>query len=245
MQVFFSFLFLFWLLLSCAFSNHLSSAVEQQHHQPSEAAADHSEAAADDTEHCYFSVDVTILRLCTCICSLLCSVFLSVVEFVGSLNGKNVVITGGSAGIGEQIAYHYARMGARILITSRTVDNLQKVDSFILYVCNLGIITHDLTHMVWLDTSSTALLFLSWNPPFQNGDCNIREQHNSLLMRMSINLLIVITLWNSRLLSVWQKFILQFLGSNIETCSELAHRIIGWLFFSFSFMLGMVCDIQV
>jgi len=53
---------------------------------------------------------------------------LSVVEkFVGVLNGKNVVITGGSAGIGEQIAYHYARMGARILITSRTAANLQKV----------------------------------------------------------------------------------------------------------------------
>jgi len=53
---------------------------------------------------------------------------LSVVEkFVGVLNGKNVVITGGSAGIGEQIAYHYARMGARILITSRTAASLQKV----------------------------------------------------------------------------------------------------------------------
>jgi len=53
---------------------------------------------------------------------------LSVVEkFIGLLSGKNVIITGGSAGIGEQIAYHYARMGARILITSRTEANLQKV----------------------------------------------------------------------------------------------------------------------
>jgi len=43
------------------------------------------------------------------------------------LNGKNVVITGGSTGIGEQIAYHYARMGARVLITSRTETNLKKV----------------------------------------------------------------------------------------------------------------------
>jgi len=46
------------------------------------------------------------------------------------LNGKNVVITGGSAGIGEQLAYHYARMGARLLITARTEANLRKVKLF-------------------------------------------------------------------------------------------------------------------
>jgi len=43
------------------------------------------------------------------------------------LKGKNVVITGASEGIGEQIAYLYARLGARILITSRTEANLKKV----------------------------------------------------------------------------------------------------------------------
>jgi len=46
------------------------------------------------------------------------------------LNGKNVVITGGSAGIGQQLAYHYARMGARVLITSRTEADLKKVTLF-------------------------------------------------------------------------------------------------------------------
>jgi len=51
---------------------------------------------------------------------------------IGTLSGKNVVITGGSAGIGEQIAYHYARMGARILITSRTEANLKRVTLFFL-----------------------------------------------------------------------------------------------------------------
>jgi len=51
-------------------------------------------------------------------------------KFIGTLSGKNVVITGGSAGIGEQVAYHYARMGAQILITSRTEANLKKVTLF-------------------------------------------------------------------------------------------------------------------
>jgi len=53
------------------------------------------------------------------------------IKLIGVLNGKNVVITGGSAGIGEQMAYHYARMGARILITSRTEANLKRVTLFL------------------------------------------------------------------------------------------------------------------
>lgn len=44
-----------------------------------------------------------------------------------SLKGKNVVITGASAGIGEQMAYHYARMGANVLVTARTEKKLQEV----------------------------------------------------------------------------------------------------------------------
>jgi len=52
------------------------------------------------------------------------------INLTGMLNGKNVVITGGSAGIGQQLAYHYARMGARVLITSRTEADLKKVTLF-------------------------------------------------------------------------------------------------------------------
>jgi short-subunit dehydrogenase len=48
-------------------------------------------------------------------------------SFVDALKGQNVVITGGSEGIGEQIAYIYARSGARVLITSRTESRLKKV----------------------------------------------------------------------------------------------------------------------
>ncbi|KFV61347.1 Corticosteroid 11-beta-dehydrogenase isozyme 1, partial [Dryobates pubescens] len=43
------------------------------------------------------------------------------------LKGKRVIVTGASTGIGEQMAYHLARMGAHILITARTEPKLQKV----------------------------------------------------------------------------------------------------------------------
>ncbi|NXK46840.1 DHI1 dehydrogenase, partial [Chauna torquata] len=43
------------------------------------------------------------------------------------LKGKRVVVTGASTGIGEQMAYHLARMGAHILVTARTEAKLQKV----------------------------------------------------------------------------------------------------------------------
>ncbi|NWV38866.1 DHI1 dehydrogenase, partial [Grantiella picta] len=43
------------------------------------------------------------------------------------LRGKRVIVTGASTGIGEQIAYHLARMGSHILITARTEARLQKV----------------------------------------------------------------------------------------------------------------------
>ncbi len=44
-----------------------------------------------------------------------------------TVRDKNVVITGGSTGIGEQLAYHYARLGANALITARREKQLKKV----------------------------------------------------------------------------------------------------------------------
>ncbi|OPL20384.1 corticosteroid 1-like 11-beta-dehydrogenase isozyme, partial [Mytilus galloprovincialis] len=41
------------------------------------------------------------------------------------LKGKRVVITGASAGIGEQMAYHYAKMGANVIVTARREQKLQ------------------------------------------------------------------------------------------------------------------------
>ncbi|XP_078330258.1 hydroxysteroid 11-beta-dehydrogenase 1-like protein [Crassostrea virginica] len=43
------------------------------------------------------------------------------------LRGKRVVVTGSSTGIGEQIAYHYARLGASVLVTARREAALKQV----------------------------------------------------------------------------------------------------------------------
>lgn len=44
-----------------------------------------------------------------------------------SLRGARVLVTGASTGIGEQMAYHYARFGAQIVITARREKELQQV----------------------------------------------------------------------------------------------------------------------
>ncbi|KAM6939273.1 hydroxysteroid 11-beta-dehydrogenase 1-like protein [Lycodopsis pacificus] len=44
-----------------------------------------------------------------------------------SLRGARVLVTGASTGIGEQMAYHYARFGAQVVITARREKVLQTV----------------------------------------------------------------------------------------------------------------------
>lgn len=44
-----------------------------------------------------------------------------------SLKGARVLVTGASTGIGEQMAYHYARFGAQIVVTARREKVLQQV----------------------------------------------------------------------------------------------------------------------
>ncbi|XP_072295260.1 hydroxysteroid 11-beta-dehydrogenase 1-like protein [Eucyclogobius newberryi] len=44
-----------------------------------------------------------------------------------TLRGARVLVTGASTGIGEQMAYHYARFGAQIVITARREKVLQQV----------------------------------------------------------------------------------------------------------------------
>ena len=48
-------------------------------------------------------------------------------DVVESVKGKNVIITGSSTGIGEQLAYHYARLGANVVITARREQRLKEV----------------------------------------------------------------------------------------------------------------------
>ena len=44
-----------------------------------------------------------------------------------SVKGKNVVITGASTGMGEEIAYQYARLGANVVIAARREQRLKEV----------------------------------------------------------------------------------------------------------------------
>ncbi|KAJ7309593.1 hypothetical protein JRQ81_007646 [Phrynocephalus forsythii] len=43
------------------------------------------------------------------------------------VQGKRVLVTGSSTGIGEQIAYDFARMGAQVVVTARREKRLQEV----------------------------------------------------------------------------------------------------------------------
>ncbi|KAM8890065.1 hydroxysteroid 11-beta-dehydrogenase 1-like protein isoform 2-T2 [Synchiropus picturatus] len=49
------------------------------------------------------------------------------IDATESLRGARVLVTGASTGIGEQMAYHYARFGAQIVITARREKVLQQV----------------------------------------------------------------------------------------------------------------------
>ncbi|KAL2094481.1 hypothetical protein ACEWY4_009200 [Coilia grayii] len=44
-----------------------------------------------------------------------------------SVRGARVLVTGASMGIGEQMAYHYARLGAELIITARSENTLKDV----------------------------------------------------------------------------------------------------------------------
>ncbi|XP_045180991.2 hydroxysteroid 11-beta-dehydrogenase 1-like protein [Mercenaria mercenaria] len=50
-----------------------------------------------------------------------------IIGLVGTVKGKRVIVTGASTGIGEQLAYHYARLGANIVITARRENRLKEV----------------------------------------------------------------------------------------------------------------------
>ena len=43
------------------------------------------------------------------------------------LRGKRVIVTGASKGIGREMAYHLARMGAHVVVTARSEEALKKV----------------------------------------------------------------------------------------------------------------------
>lgn len=69
----------------------------------------------------------------------------------GVIRGKKVLVTGASTGIGEQLAYHYARMGASVMVTARRAQRLQEVVAKCKELGNpdaiFGYVTGDMSNM--------------------------------------------------------------------------------------------------
>lgn len=53
--------------------------------------------------------------------------YLSNCNCIGSFQGKVVWITGASSGIGEQIALHLSKYGAKLILSARNKDKLYQV----------------------------------------------------------------------------------------------------------------------
>ncbi|XP_069042188.1 hydroxysteroid 11-beta-dehydrogenase 1-like protein [Lepisosteus oculatus] len=70
---------------------------------------------------------VKVILVTTAVCAALLSFLWRDTFDAESLKGARVLVTGSSKGIGEQMAYHYARFGAQIVITARSKDALLKV----------------------------------------------------------------------------------------------------------------------
>ncbi|XP_033756781.1 hydroxysteroid 11-beta-dehydrogenase 1-like protein [Pecten maximus] len=69
----------------------------------------------------------------------------------GVIKGQRVLVTGASTGIGEQLAYHYARMGASVMVTARRAQRLQEVVARCRELGNkdaiFGYVTGDMSNM--------------------------------------------------------------------------------------------------
>ena len=65
--------------------------------------------------------------LCTALIAVLIAWYLKENFDPESVRGKKVVICGASTGIGEELAYEYAKLGAQLLLVARREEALQKV----------------------------------------------------------------------------------------------------------------------
>jgi len=59
----------------------------------------------------------------------LLSLLTFLLSITDAVKGLNVVVTGASSGLGEEIANQFASMGAKLVITARNERNLQKVSA--------------------------------------------------------------------------------------------------------------------
>lgn len=76
-----------------------------------------------------------------------------------TLQGKRIVVTGASSGIGWQLATQLASQGASILATARRHDRLERLKAEIGNACHIvtGDITEVATHQAILQTAQTQL----------------------------------------------------------------------------------------
>ncbi|XP_031665972.1 hydroxysteroid 11-beta-dehydrogenase 1-like protein [Oncorhynchus kisutch] len=72
-----------------------------------------------------------------------------------SVRCARVLVTGASTGIGEQVAYHYAKTGAQVVITARREYALQKID--IDSLCTRWLSNNWLNFLSYVDMASAAL----------------------------------------------------------------------------------------
>ena len=84
---------------------------------------------ADEKRSISAMVKFVILASLPFVAVVLWWIFQSSVDVVAQLKGKRVIVCGASTGIGEQIAYIYARGGARIVIAARRDNVLERVQA--------------------------------------------------------------------------------------------------------------------
>ena len=65
--------------------------------------------------------------ICTAFAAVLIAWYLKGNFVPESVRGKKVVICGASTGIGEELAYQYAKLGAKLLLVARREEALKKV----------------------------------------------------------------------------------------------------------------------
>lgn len=70
-----------------------------------------------------------------------------------------MLVTGASTGIGEQMAYHYARFGAQVVITARRDKVLQKVSGPNAYRPAVAIGVHHIAYSVYRRFSFSSNAF--------------------------------------------------------------------------------------
>ena len=76
-----------------------------------------------------------------------------------TVRNKNIVITGGSSGIGESAAYLLAKAGAHVILIARTLNDLEKVQSKInTFSGKVSIYSCDLTDIEAINKTTKQIL---------------------------------------------------------------------------------------